>query len=826
MSQIRPVASEAGRRQAMTRPRHRAARGAVAVLVLLVMSTGASASASAMAGVGQAANGAGSRAVSLRYTEYGIPHILAQSWEGLGYGDGYGQARDTICTLAEAYVTVDGDRSRYFGPDGSYVNGGSSLTPVNNLDSDLFYRQMDAAGTVEKAISMPAPRGPEPEVRNLVRGFVAGYNRYLSDTGVQRLPDPTCRGADWVHPITELEAYRRISQILLLGSSGNAIDGVGSAQPPVTAQTAAQHDGATPQPMGGTPTGGAGSNGIAIGGFDTANRRGLLLANPHFPWAGAQRFWQAQETVPGQVDASGAAPLGFPLPVFGHNASVAWTHTVATYRPFSLYQLSLVPGDPTSYMVDGHPERMQSRTISVPVRRSDGQLTSVSRTLYSTRYGSVIAGFNGVPTPLTWTAGTAYAMRDANLGQLRGLNLWYDFARARGTIDLLRALYSTQGAPFVNTIATDNRGLALFGSIGVTANISDAKAAACNTGLGQALFPASGIAVLDGSRTSCGWDNDPGTLEGGTISPYRMPFLLNGTYVTNHNDSPWLTNPETPLSGYPRIIGNVAAPRTLRTREGLLQVQAQLAAGKFTPATMQSLLFSDDVLAGHLAAADTARMCSAFPAGVAPSSAGPVKVGDACAAVASWDQHANLDSRGALLFFRFWERMTGAGPTPWKVAFDPTQPLTTPNTLDTTDPRVQRAFGDAVNDLRAAAIPFDAPLGQFQYVDRESGRIPLHGGPESVGVLNKLAADWDPQTGYSDVTYRSSSSFIMVVSFNGTPCPDASTLLTYGQSTNPTSPHSDDQTRLFSQKQLVPDRFCARDIQASPQLNTLRLAWN
>jgi acyl-homoserine-lactone acylase len=50
------------------------------------------------------------------------------------------------------------------------------------------------------------------------------------------------------------------------------------------------------------------------------------------------------------------------------------------------------------------------------------------------------------------------------------------------------------------------------------------------------------------------------------------------------------------------------------------------------------------------------------------------------------------------------------------------------------------------------------------------------------------------------------------VQFNGSGCPDARTILTYSQSTNPRSVHYADQTRLFSRSGWVVDRFCANDV--------------
>ena len=66
------------------------------------------------------------------------------------------------------------------------------------------------------------------------------------------------------------------------------------------------------------------------------------------------------------------------------------------------------------------------------------------------------------------------------------------------------------------------------------------------------------------------------------------------------------------------------------------------------------------------------------------------------------------------------------------------------------------------------------------------------------------------------------SSFIQVVSFTGNGCPDARTILTYSQSTNPKDPHFADQTRLFSRGGWVTDRFCEPDV-AKATLSTVRL---
>jgi acyl-homoserine-lactone acylase len=205
-------------------------------------------------------------------------------------------------------------------------------------------------------------------------------------------------------------------------------------------------------------------------------------------------------------------------------------------------------------------------------------------------------------------------------------------------------------------------------------------------------------------------------------------------------------------------------------------------------------------------------MCRSFPGGLAPTSSGPpVAVGPACDVLAGWDLHENLGSRGAVLFRRFWERALGAKPAPWSHPFDVGDPVHTPYGLDTINPQVRVAFGDAIHDLQGSHIPLDAAPGDVQFAGSNAGRIPIHGGPgDPNGEFNAIYTGFTPQHGFG--APYTGSSYVQVVTWHAGPCPDARTILTYSESTNPLSPFSADQTRLFSAKQWVPERFCAADV--------------
>ncbi|MEU3608652.1 penicillin acylase family protein [Streptomyces sp. NPDC035033] len=759
----------------------------------------------------------------IRYTEYGVPHILAGGYADLGFGTGWAQAADQVCVLADGFVTVNGERSRHFGASGA--PDGSLSSATTNLASDLYFRGVKEAGTVEALLRTPAPAGPSGELKELMRGWAAGYNAWLRKN---RITDPACAGAGWVRPVTALDVARRGFAVSVLGGQGRAVDGIAAARPPAVAAAR------TPKgPAEDTGPGRAaedvdpertaeaaralfaasnatmGSNAVAFSGATTANGRGLLLGNPHYPWQGGRRFWQSQQTIPGELNVSGASLLGTTVVGIGFNDRVAWSHTVATGVPMNLHQLTLVPGDPTAYLVDGKAERMTARTVTVTDR--DG--APVTRTQWWTRYGPVTSGL-GASLPLPWTETTAYALNDPNAANLRGSDTALGLAKARSTRDVAEALRRTQGLPWVNTIAADSSGHSYFSQSQVLPRITDELAERCSTPLGRVVYPASGVAVLDGSRAECAPGSDPDAVQPGIFGPSRMPVVEDAPYALNSNDSAWLTNAERPVTGYERVFGTIGTPRSLRTRGGIEDVAGMAARGRLTVADLQRQQFANRVPAAGLAAADVVAACpAALPAEP-----------EACRVLAAWDRTMDSDSRGALLFDRFWRRFTSSVPAAqqWKVPFSAADPVRTPRGLDTGTAGFAKALADAVAELRAAGIALDAPLRDHQFVVRGGERIPVSGGTESLGVWNKTEPVWNAAGGgYVEVAHG--TSHVQAVGWDGGRCPVARTLLTYSQSSNPASPHFADQTRLYAGERWVTSRFCERDILRSPALRVVRV---
>jgi acyl-homoserine-lactone acylase len=382
----------------------------VAGVVAVGVAGGAGSAAAGQLAAGRTQVATGKYQATIVRTAYGVPHITALNFGSLGFGYGFALASDNLCTMAQTYVTVEGERSRYFGPDAMVQEPGGGQ--ASNIDSDIFWQSVIGRRVIPRLLAVrTGPGAVEPQVRQLMAGYVAGYNTYLASVGGSRgVPGPTCRGQAWVKPITSLDAYLAIYQIVDLEGMSNQPEAL--AQPPKTATAAAAArptaaalsalaarvvraapgtDGLPTAAQLGTlgqqaaaSQAGTGSNAIAIGSAGTRNHQtGMLLGNPHLPWQGSLRLYQVQLTIPGTLNVEGATVIGIPLVVIGFTATMAWSETTSRSWTATPYQLTLVPGHPTEYIYDGRAVPMTSQAVTVPTRAGG----AIRRTVWFTDTG-------------------------------------------------------------------------------------------------------------------------------------------------------------------------------------------------------------------------------------------------------------------------------------------------------------------------------------------------------------------------------------------------------------------------------------------------------
>ncbi len=797
----------------------------------------------------------------VRTTRYGVPHVRAADFASLGYGVAQVYLRENFCVLADQILTVSGERSRYLGTGNATV----SLVPVPNRDSDFFHLSYFDDAALKTAYQQVAP-----DARELVRGYIAGYNEFVQATPAAGAPARNaCDGQPWVRTITELDFLRLMSAKAVLASGSAFARAIASAQPPAAAAGAAPAQGRRSAlrtlkrdvvlaQLNPYLNRGAASNAYAIGKQVTGGA-GMLLGNPHYPWAPITvQFFEVHMTVPGKLDVFGGMNADAPIPLIGFNKDVAWTHTFSPTLRQSLFELSLVPGAPRRYRLGNEEREMRAREFSIQVKQADGSLVTEKRTLYNTHLGPVLQVDSLVPggVNLRWTASTAYTLRDANLDSVRQVEQWLRIGQAQNVAQLEQSLGEVFAVPYVHTIAADRHGDTLMADIGPTPNVQVAGGvAACVKGnTAQFILGLTNIPVLDGSRAECDWKVEAGAPLPGLMPVAKLPAIKRADYVANSNQSAWFAHPQARIDNLDPTLGGSGAPMTLRQRLAFMQIEQRLAgtdgldaaAGFGSLEAMRQLLFSHRVLAAELAMpgkAPNAPNAPAAPPGseltsvcasVDASAPDPVTlaggtfagqtvdIAAACRLLHNWDGRAQLSSVGGVLFREFWRRLRMPQGTPlWLQAFDPADPVHTPRQLNTTPgparDTLRAALAETVADLTARQVDFSRPLGELQGVTRAGKRIALPGDDEHVGPFNKITPVQPTvvplgKNGYTEVL--TGASYMQAVTWVDGQV-QALGLQAYSQSNNPASPHHADQTEaLFAASKLAVLPFTEAQIAA------------
>ena len=128
---------------------------------------------------------------TIRRTAHGVAHITAADLGSAGFGQAYAFAQDHACVLADQILKVRSERAKFLGrgPSDRHVN------------SDFAYLSLDVVKRAEAALAVQTE-----DVRALIDGYVAGYNQYLADTGVDQVPG-SCAGQAWLRPISTIDLF-------------------------------------------------------------------------------------------------------------------------------------------------------------------------------------------------------------------------------------------------------------------------------------------------------------------------------------------------------------------------------------------------------------------------------------------------------------------------------------------------------------------------------------------------------------------------------------------------------------------------------------------
>ncbi|MBI3734910.1 penicillin acylase family protein, partial [Candidatus Sumerlaeota bacterium] len=205
--------------------------------------------------------------VEIRRDEWGVPHILAPSEEAAALAMGYVQGEDYPLLLSQLFAAARGESAKYFGEK---EESKDLRIKSLRLYEDSFERFHEL----------------KPNLQAILNAFAAGYDmaieKYLGEKPPYMRaiegPDVLAHGRN----IVVLEFTMNIGRFAIIKNP--AKNGTNSAQ--ATLDGSAMAHALDPYSTDPLP----GSNMWAIGKERSASGRGILLANPHLNWAGAQTF--------------------------------------------------------------------------------------------------------------------------------------------------------------------------------------------------------------------------------------------------------------------------------------------------------------------------------------------------------------------------------------------------------------------------------------------------------------------------------------------------------------------------------------------------------
>jgi len=651
------------------------------------------------------------------WDRYGVPHIFASDAEGLAYGFGWAQMQAHGDLILRLYAEARGRAAEYWGED--------------HADTDRWVRRM---GVPSRAAEWYGSL--DTAERALVDAFTAGLNDYAA-ANARRLADELRP----VLPVAPADVLAHVQRVILFEFVA-----------PQSSVDAAMEDWAP-----------GGSNAWAIGPSRSASGRAMLVANPHLPWRGLFRWFEAH-LAGGGVDAYGAALVGQPMLGIAFTSQLGWTHTVNTMDGADLFELTLADG---GYTWDGAVRPFDIDEQILKIRRRDGSLHEETLTVRRSVHGPVV----------TERDGKALALRVVGLDQPHMAAQYWDMLRAQNLDEFEAALARLQN-PFFTVMYADRDGriMHLFG--GRTPVRPDGD------------WNWSGI--VPGSSAA--------TLWSATFPYTRLPRVVDppGGWLQNANDPPWTTT-------FPAVLDADAYPRYLAPR--FMHFRAQRSARMLDE--NDRISFEALVTAKHSTRMELADrlLDDLLPAARA---AGGL-VADAGAVLERWDRAADAESRGAVLFDRFWREYTQqrAGKPLFRVRWNEREPRTTPD-----------GFADAaeaIRALQAAALrldlerrPLDVAWGRIHRLRQDDVDLPANGGPGDLGIFRVVNYRRDEDGRFAA---SGGDSYVGVVEFDDPV--RAQVLLAPGNATQPGSPHRTDQLALFAAKRLRPAWRTRADIEAN-----------
>ena len=498
-----------------------------------------------------------------------------------------------------------------------------------------------------------------------------------------------------------------------------------------------------------------GSNAWALAPSRTTSGRAILLRNPHLAWDAG--YYEAHIVIPGRLDFYGDFRIGGAFAVVGgFNRDLGWATTNNAVDPDELYAVPLAKGRLDRIIVDGRP---------VPLAKTAVTAGNETRTSWSSPFGPVIDRKDG----------KAYILKTASEGEFRGGEQFLKMMRATSLIEWETAM-KIRARTTSNLTYADRAGNILY---------------VWNGSLPALPHPPGGDSLIIPARSRRGmfsrlvpWDS--------------MPMVKNPAtgYLHNENDSPHFANLEAALDPA-RFPPNVEPP-SLRLRSQHALDLIRYPEDKFSLEDVIRAKHGYRMLLAERILPDLLRAAEATV---------PAPPADAVAVLDAWDRSVAPQSRGGVLFERWWRQYASRINQPFAEPWSITEPISTPRGLANPAEAIT-ALKVAADSVQKRYGRLDVSWGEVHRIRLGGRDIPVGGCSGDLGCFRVLSYRDEPDGKHAA---QGGDGWILAVEFGDVP--RAFTVLAYGQSNRIDSPWFADQAERFAQGDLKPVAFTRADVE-------------
>ena len=710
---------------------------------------------------------------------WGTPHVFADNPRALAFAFGYAQAEDHLAPMLMAYRIANGRAAEVFGE--------------GFAASDEFAIRMGHADLAADAL-----RSADPVTRDLCEGFALGANAWWVGH-----PEQSPAWADGVRPADVLA----LLHCYLMSFAPFDHPTAWHRAPAATT-----------------------GNAWAVGPSKSQSGEAILAINPHGSYTGAFSWYEAH-LVCGDLNVAGATLYGLPAIMMGHNGSLGWALTPNQTDMADVYV-------ETAPQVGGH-----ATNINRPELDPDLLFYLSTYSDARTLYVSTPAGMEERHVRKLETARGPVVAEEGRTFFSYRVGGYYDFGTLRQLVEMGRAqnlvgfktALGMQQLPCFHIVYADVAGNIFYLYNSKTGVKVDPTPRRPPPPPEHAANPLSGFAtgrvLFDGgelfyeNRRQLGpYDASPEEVEsmlrtegpeawttpvdaedglyawGAWVPIDVLPMIENPAsgYVQACGNPPWLATSDSELHPWDWPSWLVRDRDTYRAK----RVRQLLERGSVSVYDCQHMLF-DAVAPFALEMVplilDAATQHPNYVATAHPDLPVTLKL------LEDWNGAASADSVGMTIFHLWWSNLRNQSFPMLNSEEELYLALTAKA------PGMQESILVAVNDatrmLRNAYQSVSVPWGAVHQLHRGGRTVEAPGAMSGEPIL--VTEDRQLEGQLWPVTYG--SGFSMVVEFGETP--RASSLVPFGASENPGSPHYDDQLTLFTQQRLKPMRFEVEDVE-------------